>query len=122
LEHHTKANLLLISYSNTLCEFQHVAAQPTVFVAKQRNSKPSFFHAAAAASAYARLITVYLAGGGSGSPQMGQVEQWSARMAFSRKGRHLSLLSHLDVVLSPPMTRLMYLLAVSSAEAPPLSL
>jgi hypothetical protein len=34
--------------------------QPTVFTAKQRNLKPSLFHAAAAAGACARLITVHL--------------------------------------------------------------
>jgi hypothetical protein len=44
-------------------------------------------------------------------------------MAFSRKGRHPSLLSHLDdVVLPPPATRLMYPFAMLSAAAPPLSL
>jgi hypothetical protein len=31
-----------------------------------------------------------------------------ARAAFLRQGRHPSLLSHLDVVLPPPVTRLMY--------------
>jgi hypothetical protein len=60
LEHHTKANLLLISYSNILCELHHFAAQPTVFTAKQRNSKPSFFHASATVVAYARLIAAHL--------------------------------------------------------------
>jgi hypothetical protein len=49
---------LLISYS--LCELNHFAAQPTVFAAKQRNLKPSFFHAAAAAGACARLIAAHL--------------------------------------------------------------
>jgi hypothetical protein len=120
-EHHTKANLLLlISYS--LCELHHFAAQPTVFAAKQRNLKPSFFHAAAAASACARLIAVHLC-------QRRQrftpnaPSQWSAHAAFLRKGRHPSLLSHLDdVVLPPPATRLMYPFAVSSTVAPPLSL
>jgi hypothetical protein len=53
---------------------------------------------------------------------MRQVEKWSARAAFSRKGRHPSLLSHLDVVLPPPATRLMYHFAVSSTAAPPFSL
>jgi hypothetical protein len=62
------------------------------------------------------------AGGGSGSPQMCQVEEWIASAAFSCKGRHPSLLSHLDVVLLPPVTRLMYPLVVSLAAAPPLSL
>jgi hypothetical protein len=42
------------------------------------------------------------AGGGNGSPQMRQVEEWIARVAFSRKGRHPSFLSHLDVVLRRP--------------------
>jgi hypothetical protein len=59
-EHHTKANLLLISYSNTLCELHHFAAQPTVFAAKQRNSKPSIFYATTAIIACARLIAVQL--------------------------------------------------------------
>jgi hypothetical protein len=62
------------------------------------------------------------AGGGSGSPQMRQVEEWIARVAFWCKGRHPSLLSHLDVVVPPPATRLMYRFVVSSAAAPPLSL
>jgi hypothetical protein len=53
---------------------------------------------------------------------MHQVEEWSARAAFSRKGRHPSLLSHLDVILLPPATRLMYRFVVSSAVAPQLSL
>jgi hypothetical protein len=53
---------------------------------------------------------------------MRQVEELIARVAFSRKGRHPSLLSHLDVVLPPPATRLMYRFAVSPAVAPPLSL
>jgi hypothetical protein len=53
---------------------------------------------------------------------MRQVEEWIALAAFSRKGRLPSLLSHLDVVLPPPATRLMYHFAVSSAVAPPLSL
>jgi hypothetical protein len=39
---------------------------------------------------------------------MHQVKEWIARAAFSRKGRHSSLLSHLDVVLSPPATHLMF--------------
>jgi hypothetical protein len=39
---------------------------------------------------------------------MHQVKEWIARAAFSRKGRHPSLLSHLDVVLSPPATHLMF--------------
>jgi hypothetical protein len=37
-------------------------------------------------------------------------------------GRHPSLLSHLDIVLPSPATRLMYRFAVSLAAAPPLSL
>jgi hypothetical protein len=53
---------------------------------------------------------------------MRQVEEWIARAAFSHKGKHPSLLSHLDVVLLPPATRLMYRFAMSSAAAPPLSL
>jgi hypothetical protein len=53
---------------------------------------------------------------------MRQVEEWIASAAFSRKARHHLLLSHLDVVLSPPATRLMYPFAVSAAAAPPLSL
>jgi hypothetical protein len=53
-------DLLLISYSNTICELHHFAAQPTVFAAKQRKSKPSFFHAAATAIACARLIAAHL--------------------------------------------------------------
>jgi hypothetical protein len=53
---------------------------------------------------------------------MRQVEEWIARAAFSRKGRHPSLLSHLDDVLLPPATRLMYHFAVLSAAALPLSL
>jgi hypothetical protein len=53
---------------------------------------------------------------------MRHVKEWIARAAFSRKGRHPSLLSHLDVVLSLPATRLMYRFVVSSAEAPLLSL
>jgi hypothetical protein len=52
--------LLLISYSNTLYELHHFAAQPTVFAAKQRNSKPSFFHATTAASACTQLIAAHL--------------------------------------------------------------
>jgi hypothetical protein len=39
--------------------------------------------------------------------------------AFSGKGRHPSLLSHLDVVLPPPATRLMYPFTVSSAAPLP---
>jgi hypothetical protein len=46
----------------------------------------------------------------------------NTRAAFSRKGRHPSLLSHLDVVLLPPATRLTYPFAVLSTAAPPLSL
>jgi hypothetical protein len=53
---------------------------------------------------------------------MCQVEEWIARAAFSRKGRHPALLSHLNVVLPPPVTRLMYRFVVSSAAAPLLSL
>jgi hypothetical protein len=53
---------------------------------------------------------------------MCQVEEWIARVAFLRKGAHPSLLSHLDVVLPPPATRLMYRFAVSSAAAQSLSL
>jgi hypothetical protein len=52
---------------------------------------------------------------------MRQVDEWISRTAFSRKGRHPSLLSHLDVVLLSHATRLMYRFAVSSAVAPPLS-
>jgi hypothetical protein len=61
------------------------------------------------------------AGGGSGSPLMRQVKEWIARATFSRKCRHPLLLSHLDVVLPPPATRLMYRFAVSSTAALPLS-
>jgi hypothetical protein len=46
----------------------------------------------------------------------------NTHVAFSRKGRHPLLLSHLDVVLPQPMTRLIYRFAVSSKLAPPLSL
>jgi hypothetical protein len=53
---------------------------------------------------------------------MRQVEEWIARVAFSRKGRHPSLLSHLDIVVPPLATHLMYSFAVSSAAVPPLSL
>jgi hypothetical protein len=53
---------------------------------------------------------------------MRQVEEWIARVAFSRKGRHPSLLNHLDVVLPPPAIHLIYRFAVSTAAAPPLSL
>jgi hypothetical protein len=45
-----------------------------------------------------------------------------AHAAFSRKGRHPSLLGHLDVVLPPPATCFMYRFMVSSAAALPLSL
>jgi hypothetical protein len=55
-----KANLLLISYSNTPFERHPFAAQPTVFAAKQRNLKPSFIHTAFAAVACAWLIAVHL--------------------------------------------------------------
>jgi hypothetical protein len=44
---------------------------------------------------------------------MCHVEEWIARAAVSRKGRHPSLLSHLDVVLPPPATCLMYRFVVS---------
>jgi hypothetical protein len=53
---------------------------------------------------------------------MRQVEEWIARVTFSHKGRHPSLLSHLDVALPPPVTHLMYRFAVSLTAAPPLSL
>jgi hypothetical protein len=53
---------------------------------------------------------------------MRQVEEWITSATFSRKGRHSTLLSHLDVVLPPPTTRLMYDFAVSSTTALPLSL
>jgi hypothetical protein len=53
---------------------------------------------------------------------MHQVEEWIARAIFSHEGRHPLLLSHLDVVLPPPATRLMYRFTVSSAAALPLSL
>jgi hypothetical protein len=51
---------------------------------------------------------------------MRHVEEWIARATFSRKGRHSSFLSHLNIVLPSPMTRLMYRFKVSMA--PPLSL
>jgi hypothetical protein len=35
---------------------------------------------------------------------MQQFEEWIARVAFSCKGRHPTLLSHLNVVLPPPAT------------------
>jgi hypothetical protein len=53
-----KHRQLLISYS--LFELHHFAAQPTVFTAKQRNSKPSFFHTAVAAGACALLLVAHL--------------------------------------------------------------
>jgi hypothetical protein len=40
--------------------------------------------------------------GDGSSPQMHQVEEFIARATFSRKGKHPSLLSHVDVVLPPP--------------------
>jgi hypothetical protein len=53
---------------------------------------------------------------------MHQVEEWIASAAFSRKDRHPLLLNHLDVVLPPPATHLMYPFAVLSAAALTLSL
>jgi hypothetical protein len=53
---------------------------------------------------------------------MHQVEEWIARAAFSSKGRHPSLLNHLDVVLPLPATRLLYRFVVPSVAALPLSL
>jgi hypothetical protein len=53
---------------------------------------------------------------------MREVEEWIARATFSRKGRHPSLLSNLDVVLPLPATHLMYRFAVSAAAVLPLSL
>jgi hypothetical protein len=53
---------------------------------------------------------------------MRQLEEWIPSAAFSRKGKQPSLPSHLDVVVLPPVIRLLYPFVVSSTAAPPLSL
>jgi hypothetical protein len=56
----TNSNPLLISYSSTPFELHHFAAEPIVFAAKQRNSKPYFIHTVATSVACARLIAAHL--------------------------------------------------------------
>jgi hypothetical protein len=118
---YTKANLLLlISYS--LCELHHFAAQSTVFTAKQKNSKPSFFYAAAAAGACA-LITAHLCRRQQRfTPNTPSRVVERTRSLLAQRQTPLLLIHLDDVVLPPPTTRLMYPFAVLSAAAPPLSL